>query len=178
MSRYQGPYRRGQKYVVVKHVRISEKFIAMPGTIVPNEEFPLRATHIRSLYRRRRLGIIGSDWARNQLEAYNARLLRENEDAVLAKIPTVADIPEEAPVDDTPEFVNKGSDRGSEEIGEEDLDIVTEVKEVVEIPEKVGEDIKENQDSIPDEVKPEVKPLAKKKAPKKKKAKKKAPKKK
>ena len=58
----QGFYRRSDNHVAVKHIRLTSKIVLEPGTKVDN----LPGFQKANLFRRRMIGVAGSDWA-NQI---------------------------------------------------------------------------------------------------------------
>lgn len=69
MAFFQGTFRKGATFVVVKFVRLSSTERLEPGMEVPSEEYPLKQFHLRSLFQRRSIGIKDSPWTKSMLEA-------------------------------------------------------------------------------------------------------------
>lgn len=91
MSRiHRGRFRRGEKYVVVNPFRVSSKEMMKVGTVVPSEDFPLGVSHLRSLFRRRRIGHLDSDWA-NSMLARQKDILKKESDARIAAKKVISD---------------------------------------------------------------------------------------
>ena len=73
MATFQGTYRRGGKFIAVKFVRLSATERIEPGTELPSKEYPLKEFHLRSLFKRRIIGIADSPWTEAMLEAIDVK---------------------------------------------------------------------------------------------------------
>lgn len=69
-------FRRGLKYAAVKPVRHMDLRFE-PG----QEVVGLKTHHMRFLWRKGRIGVIGDEWTNRQIEAWKARLARDEEAA-------------------------------------------------------------------------------------------------
>ena len=80
MKNWQGLFKRGLDYVVVRRIKLTEKDVLQPGTIIKWSERTLKIYHLRSLFRRRMIGIEGSSWANSFLQnpKFNPVLRKEN----------------------------------------------------------------------------------------------------
>lgn len=58
-------FKRGNEFVAVRPIRLSSKDQLKPGTKIDKKNF--RQHHLRSLYMRRRIGVLGSKWAKAML---------------------------------------------------------------------------------------------------------------
>ena len=58
-------FNRSLEFVAVKHLRLTEKESLKPGDLIDKTIF--KGFHIRSLYRRRIIGVKGSLWAKSMI---------------------------------------------------------------------------------------------------------------
>jgi hypothetical protein len=65
---FQGIYRKGIKLIVVRPIILSSKSRLEIGTIIDPMEGKIRPFQLRILFRKRRLGIKGSDWANEMIK--------------------------------------------------------------------------------------------------------------
>ena len=66
-------FRIGLDFVAVKPVRLTSTITINPGERVKG----LRRRHLRSLYRRKRIGVVGDPWTESMLEAWKKRVSGE-----------------------------------------------------------------------------------------------------
>ena len=71
MATIRNRFRRGQEYVVTAPLKLADKVALKPGDIIDSFEFSTR--QLRSLYRRKRIGIRGSFWAESMIKRYMDR---------------------------------------------------------------------------------------------------------
>lgn len=81
MAVFQGLFRRCDKFIAVKFIRLTATTRIEPGTKLPCEEYPLKPSHLRNLFRQRLIGIDGTPWAKSILGAFKARLEKESKKA-------------------------------------------------------------------------------------------------
>ena len=69
---FQGMYRKGATYIVVKQVRLASNSVLEIGETVPSEKFPLKHFHLRSLFMRRALGHPDNAWTQSILDKHES----------------------------------------------------------------------------------------------------------
>jgi len=67
---FQGIFRKHETYVVVKTIILSSKSRLEIGTVIDPKKHHVRPFQMRILFRKRRLGIEGSDWANEMLKLH------------------------------------------------------------------------------------------------------------
>ena len=80
MSFYQGHFKRGANYTVVRSIKLTATETLEPGSHIFWKKRALKVHHLQSLFRRRLIGLKGSDWVKSMLAGYkNNDLLRRPE---------------------------------------------------------------------------------------------------
>ena len=73
------------KYTAVRRIKQTENKYLEPGDEIPAGVFKLNV--LNHLYKRRRIGITGSDWTNSMVDAYKAALAAESKPAIKTNPP-------------------------------------------------------------------------------------------
>lgn len=89
------------KYTAVRRIKLSENKYLEPGDAIPDGVFKMNI--LNHLYKRRRIGITGSDWTNSMVDAYKAALAAESKPTIKPNPPIKK---EETPKQEKPTSVD------------------------------------------------------------------------